>query len=175
MSEKKKVYIQAGEYAFSKRGTQIHTLLGSCISITLWHPQLTIGGMCHFALPRSPNPDPDRLDPRYADQCIELFKASAKKRGTRITEYVAKIFGGGNMRVRNAQGDPDREDDAVGTKNAAAAYEFLMAEGVEIAVANVGEYGYRRVIFDVGTGDVWVRFHPAGSVGRDLNSLMGAQ
>jgi len=39
------IALQAGELHFGNRNTRIRTLLGSCISITAWHPQLPIGGM----------------------------------------------------------------------------------------------------------------------------------
>jgi chemotaxis protein CheD len=33
------------------RAFSIRTVLGSCVSITLWHPVKRVGGMCHFLLP----------------------------------------------------------------------------------------------------------------------------
>ena len=167
--------IHAGEYCFDKAGTHVHTLLGSCISITLWHPEYRIGGMCHYALARPDGKTPGaRLDPRYAEDCIELFKQSTTRHGTRMSDYQVKVFGGGNMYEKY----PDRQLDAVekqpiGEKNAAAAFSLLMNEGVDIKVAHIGEFGHRRIVFDITTGDVWVKFTPAkGNVG-DVRSLDG--
>ena len=39
-----------GELYFGQRHL-LKTLLGSCVAITLWHPQRQLGGMCHFLLP----------------------------------------------------------------------------------------------------------------------------
>jgi chemotaxis protein CheD len=34
-----------------RRQLQIRTMLGSCVSFTLWQPQLRIGAMSHFFAP----------------------------------------------------------------------------------------------------------------------------
>ncbi len=150
-----KIILHPGDFCFTENPVHIHTLLGSCISITLWHPVSHIGGMCHFTLPkymgkRLPN---TKLDGRYAEDVMQMFKQEVAKRHTDITEYEAKIFGGGNM-MRDSG---ENIDDTVGTRNAAAAMQLLMAEGVNILVAAVGEFGHRRLVFDVEKGEVWVR------------------
>jgi len=155
---KKKIFLYPGDFVFAGSGVHLHTLLGSCISITLWHPQKKIGGMCHFVLPgysgeRLLN---EKANGRYAGDVMELFREAAAEHKTNIMEYQAKIFGGGNM----MKSVGDNVDGSVGTKNAGAAMQLLMQEGVEILVAHVGEFGHRRIAFDITTGDVWVK-HPS--------------
>jgi len=171
----KKVTLHAGEYCFDTAGTHVHTLLGSCISITIWHPLLRIGGMCHFALASPVGRSlGSRLDPRYAEDCIELFKRSADRNGTQLKSYEIKIFGGGNMYKKLPyNGLEEVENQPVGDKNVAAAATLLMNEGVDILVAHVGEFGYRRIVFDISTGDVWVRFTAARGAIGDVRSLRG--
>ena len=151
----KKVFLHPGDFCFTDKTTHIHTLLGSCISITLWHPKLKIGGMCHFTLPKFPgrNTSDRKLDGRYADDVMHMFRSETKRNGTSITEYDAKIFGGGNMMRDQGQ----CVDDSIGTKNAAAAMQLLMQDNINILVAHVGEFGHRRLVFNVETGEVWVR------------------
>jgi chemotaxis protein CheD len=172
---KNKVILHAGEYCFGNADTHVHTLLGSCIAITVWHPDRRIGGMCHFALPspsgRVPGP---KLDPRYAEDCIQQFKRSAARHQTELLSYDVKIFGGGNMyKKRPWQNLDSVQNQPVGDKNVASAATLLMDEGIDILVAHVGEYGYRQIVFDISTGDVWVQFTPSdGDVG-DVRSLRG--
>ncbi|MBL8511280.1 MAG: chemotaxis protein CheD, partial [Betaproteobacteria bacterium] len=45
------IFLQPGEFYFGDADTRIRTLLGSCVSITMWHPTRRIGGMCHYMLP----------------------------------------------------------------------------------------------------------------------------
>jgi len=150
-----KVFLHPGEFCFTNDKSHIHTLLGSCISITLWHPSLHIGGMCHFTLPRYPGArSADRQrDGRYADDVMYMFQQEAIKHRTNLTEYEAKIFGGGNMMKSKGQ----NTEDSIGTKNATAAMTLLMKENVDILVAHVGEFGHRRIVFDTSSGSVWVR------------------
>ncbi len=70
---KNKVFLHPGEFHFADGETHIHTLLGSCVAITLWHPYLRIGGMCHFVLPERPDKyNGKNLDGRYAEDAIQL-------------------------------------------------------------------------------------------------------
>ena len=66
------IFLQPGEWYFGGRDTRIRTLLGSCIAITLWHPRLQVGGMCHFLLPSrsSLHPPATPLDGRYGDEAV---------------------------------------------------------------------------------------------------------
>ena len=157
-----KVFLHPGEFCFLNKAAHVHTILGSCISITLWHPELHIGGMCHFTLPKHPmkKNDEGKLDGRYADDVIKMFKQEVAKYDTKLTEYEAKIFGGGNMMKSEGQ----NIEDSIGAKNAAAAMQLLMTENIAIQVAHVGEFGHRRIVFDVNSGDVWVRHTEASGV-----------
>ena len=48
------IFIRPGEFYFGDGNTRIRTILGSCVAVTLWHPERHIGGMCHYMLPRRP-------------------------------------------------------------------------------------------------------------------------
>ncbi len=166
---KEKIFLYPGEFSFGGPGVHIHTLLGSCISITLWHPQKKIGGMCHFTLPNHPKEGSSSREPngRYAEGAMALFRRAVAKQKTGITEYQAKIFGGGNM----MRGADQNVDDTIGTKNTTAAIQLLGQEGVEILVAHVGEFGHRRIVFDITTGAVWVKYQSTNS--KVVASLCG--
>jgi chemotaxis protein CheD len=172
----KKILLHAGDYFFGTEGHQVHTLLGSCVSITLWHPKLRIGGICHYALPENFSPERKRYNPRFADDCFKLFRRSAARHNTSLKEYHAKIFGGGNMYEKRSILDPSSltiERLPVGEKNVVSAITFLTEESISLSVAHVGEFGYRKIIFDITSGDVWVRFTSVDKRG-DQRSQTGA-
>ena len=106
-------------------------------------------------LPKYPGKSlPERkMNGKYADDAMYMFRRETLKYGTKLTEYDAKIFGGGNMIKSKGQ----NIEDSIGSKNATAAMMLLMGEGVDILVAHVGEFGHRRLVFDTLSGDVWVR------------------
>ena len=44
---------------------------------------------------------------------------------------------------------------------------------LRVHTAHMGEFGYRRVIFDITSGDVWVRFNALRNVPGDMRTLNG--
>jgi len=148
------IFLQPGEFYFGDRATRISTLLGSCVAITMWHPRLHIGGMCHFMLPaRSVRPS-DILDGRYADEAMLLFQKEIRTARTKPGEYQVKLFGGGNMfqRPTNQAGCAD-----VPCRNVVAARHLLRHHGHSVVAEHVGMHGHRNVIFELWNGDVWMR------------------
>ena len=93
------VFLQPGDFFWGDSTTRIRTILGSCVSICLWHPKLREGGMCHFMLPsRGHSEKPmSPLNGRYADEAWDMFLKEIKKNNTRIQDYMVKIFGGSSM------------------------------------------------------------------------------
>ncbi|NNM82692.1 MAG: chemotaxis protein CheD [Burkholderiales bacterium] len=147
------IYLQPGEFHFGGRDLRIRTLLGSCVAITMWHPRLRIGGMCHFMLPSRPNPSGDP-DGRYADEAIDLFHRAISISGTNHRDYEVKMFGGGSMFELG-----DREDN-IASRNVQAARKLLQENGHHVVAEHVGMYGSRYVIFDIRSGTVWLRHAP---------------
>jgi len=154
-------FLNPGDFSFGDASCQIHTVLGSCVAITLWHPVLHIGGMCHFVLPgRRTHENVTRTDSepngRYADAVIALFQREAAQYGTNLKEYQAKIFGGSIM-LRNVT---IKKDEMVGLRNIEAALKQLFDNEIPLLFAHVGETGHRRIVFDIKSGDVWVKHEP---------------
>lgn len=147
------VYLKPGDFHFGDETTCIHTLLGSCVSITLWHPSLRIGGMCHFMLPGRDRAATAGLDGRYADEAMKMFSGEIRKAGTHPSEYQAKLFGGGNM--FKTLGERRAVDVAV--RNVEMARRLLNDGGFRVHAEHVGGSGHRRIFFDLHDGNVWVK------------------
>lgn len=167
MSEQahKDVVLQIGDFHFGGGRTRIRTLLGSCVSITLWHPRMKIGGMCHYLLPRRGTTEValGASEGNYAEGALQLFMRELRRTRTRPEEYVVKLFGGGSM-FKDAGGDafadPMESSAAalnVAEQNVKAGHELLAANGFTIAAEQVGGFGSRLLIFEVWSGDVWLR------------------
>jgi chemotaxis protein CheD len=164
------IFLQPGEFYFGDRDTRIRTLLGSCVSITLWHPRLLIGGMCHFLLPSRGARKSAVLDGRYADEALEMFLKETRAAGTRPQEYQVKLFGGGNMFPGNRNGLDSKlslfsaplGDDcrSVSCKNAQAARTLVEQHGFVVTAQHLGGAGHRQILFDIWSGHVWVKHNP---------------
>lgn len=145
------VFLQPGELYFSDCYTRIRTLLGSCVSVVLWHKSALLGGMCHIMLPTRRNPG-KTLDGRYADEAIFMLVKEIKATGTQPSDYRVSLFGGGNMFGQLMQKN-------IGQQNVDAALKLLTAHGMTCHAKHVGGEGYRNLIFDVWSGHIALK-HP---------------
>jgi len=148
------VFINPGEFYFGEGHIRVSTLLGSCVSITLWHSLRRHGGMCHYMLD-SRGIIMGGLDGKYADEAMELFMVELKKRKTHPAEYQVKMFGGGNM-FRHTKKVISEDD--IGSRNIAAGLHLLERYGFKLNAKHVGGFGHRRLLLDLWSGDAWMKF-----------------
>jgi chemotaxis protein CheD len=163
------VVLLTGGFHFAEGRVRIRTLLGSCVAVTVWHPTLHIGGMCHYLLP---GPRTQRLSAAqgmFAQGAIDLFLKEMTCRRTQPSDYVTKMFGGGRMfadtAVRESCAGPCEPAERtscrdVPCRNVIEGHDLLARNGFRIAAEDVGGLGSRQLIFDVWSGDVWVRRAP---------------
>jgi chemotaxis protein CheD len=146
------VFLQPGDLFVGDAGFRIRTVLGSCVSITLWHPATLTGGMSHFLLPtRGAAATGDELDGRYGDEALRLILREFRRAGIAPSQCQAKIFGGGNMFP-----GPSRSGLVhVGQRNGEAARALLHERDIPIVSESLFGDGHRQIIFDIGSGDVW--------------------
>lgn len=143
------IFLHPGDWYFGDRDTRIHTTLGSCIAVTLWHRELKLGGMCHYMLPgRSLE---GTLNARYGQDALELLVTEVRHQGTELTDYEVKLFGGASMFDVGPQGS------SVATRNVEAAEALMLQYGLSVTSRSLGGTGYRRLFFNIADGDVWVR------------------
>lgn len=158
------IFLQPGEVYFGDRGTRIRTVLGSCVSITFWHPRLLLGGMCHYMLPGRSGDAAGQRDGRYADEALDLLIEEMRAAGTQPRDYEAKIFGGGRMFSFAAGGGALD----IGNRNIEVGRLLLRRHGLEPASQHLAGVGHRSIVFDVASGDVWVRHMPEQAGLRDV-------
>jgi chemotaxis protein CheD len=169
----KVVVLEPGDFYFGSGRTRISTLLGSCISITLWHPRKRIGGMCHYMLTERnaqiarPAQWPlSALDGRYASEAFSLFLQHVEAAGTRPSEYQAKLFGGGNMFIGGSSGKMD-----IGPRNIEYGRKLLASKNIALMAEHVGGSGRRKLHFELWSGHVLLAF-PDGS-GAQTRTMYG--
>ncbi len=150
------IFLQPGEFYFGDSDTRIRTVLGSCVAITLWHAQRRIGGMCHYMLPSRNRGADAALNGKYADDALQMFMREITSVGTRAAEYEAKLFGAGKMFLQTI----NTQFTDVPNKNMEAGKSLLAQHGFHVHAEDLGGQGHRQIIFDVGSGAVWVRRHP---------------
>jgi chemotaxis protein CheD len=150
----REVFLQPGELFVADASFQIRTILGSCVSITLWHPEALVGGMSHFLLPTRGTVVPaHQMEGCYADEALAMMLKDLKAAGVNYKQCQAKIFGGGNMFPSHTQAG----DMCVGQRNGEAARLLLQQHGIGLVTESLYGNGHRQVIFTISSGEVWSR------------------
>jgi chemotaxis protein CheD len=149
MSEK--LFIKPGGWFFGRGNCQVETVLGSCVTITLWHAEYKLGGLCHFMLPARLHHVVQSLDGRYGEEAVLWLKKQARANGLDVRDCEAKLFGGARALVGT------NGHHGVGQRNISFAEHCLRAEGIRVVSNDLGGNGHRYLRFDLSTGDVWVR------------------
>jgi chemotaxis protein CheD len=147
------IFLQPGEHYTGDADCRIRTLLGSCVSITLWHPIRRIGSMSHFLLSNRGGEVSRELDGRYAEESLSLMLRDLARERVAPQECQAKLFGGGNMFPKHRQAGALN----VGQKNGEAARRLMLSHGISVVSESLFGVGHRQIIFDLRTGHVWSR------------------
>ncbi len=141
-------YLPPGGLYAAPAPCAIGTLVGSCVSVTLWSRRRSIGGMNHFLLPRRPGRGEGSA--RYGDVAMMMLLARVATLGCTYQELEARIFGGAAVLATPSAGV------SLGEHNVLAAWSFLRAHQLRVVDEQVGGRAARRLRLDVGTGDVRV-------------------
>ncbi len=152
-----KVFLKPGEMYFAEKPLLISTILGSCITVTMFCRRCGKGAMCHGLLPyykKSHKAGKETNRFRYVDwsihQMLERFlKGSATK-----TDIEVKIFGGAEI-AKTSKNDDSLQ--SVGEKNIEAAFETLKKLGLKAAKKDIGGESGRKIFFNTFTGDVYLK------------------
>ncbi len=153
--------LHPGEVHIGDARDRVITLLGSCVSITLWHPQKQIGAMSHYLLstrgtPQRRSSPSAQLDGRYGDEAILLMFEGLRARGVAPAECVAKVFGGGHMFAGLWQ----NEARDIGRKNGDAAHAMLRSLHIPIVSESLYGERFRKIYFEIASGFVWASKTP---------------
>jgi chemotaxis protein CheD len=147
--------LQPGELYLAREPAILRTILGSCVSVTLWCSRLGAGALCHGVLPRCPQvwPPDSKLTEgfRYVDFSVRHLAQQFDALGARRDEVQVKLFGGADVLPANRVGQA-----TVGALNCETALEVLAQEGFTVAASDLGGTRGRRIHFHTGTGEVLV-------------------
>jgi len=89
---------------------------------------------------------------RYADEAIALMRRKMDVIGTPHKEYQVKLFGGNSFPRTHKNISPQ-----IGLLNAQAARRLTKQQGFTCVDEHLGDIGYISIMFDVWSGEVWVK------------------
>ncbi|HEY5973412.1 MAG TPA: chemotaxis protein CheD [Geobacteraceae bacterium] len=142
------VYLKPGELYIAESPTLVSTVLGSCVSVTMYSERARLGAICHALLPEGPVEDAFR----YVDSSILYMLQQFTRLHIGRAQIQVKIFGGAGM-----LGAQDARAISVGRRNVVVARQVIKEEGLAIVAEDVGGLRGRKIFFRSDTGEVWLK------------------
>ncbi len=130
----------------------LSTLLGSCVAVCLFDPQLRLGGMNHFLLPSSSSANADIDMILNGDYSMEVLVNALLNKGAHKSRLIAKAFGGGTI-ISAIRMD-------IGGRNSTFAHEWLEREGIRLVASDFNGPWSRKIVFVPKTGEAFCRRIP---------------
>lgn len=148
-SPKKTHYLFPGALFAPAEPHLVTTVLGSCVSVCLWDPVASTGGINHYLLPLW---NGEGLPtPKYGNIAIAKLVERMLELGCNKKRLQAKIFGGAAM-WQSTEGLI-----SVGDRNIALALDLLEEQKIPVIGSDVGGHLGRKIIFNTETGGVLLR------------------
>lgn len=140
-------YLHSGKVFCSKKPHMVHTILGSCVAVSLWDQVMHFGSINHYMLPDKAG----STSFKYGNIAIaELIKRMVGM-GSVKSNIKAKIFGGSE--IANPKGIFN-----IGERNIILAQEMLKDERIPIVSFSVGGPVGRKLIFNSASGEVLISY-----------------
>ena len=141
-------YLLVGQGGIYSTPTLVQTVLGSCVSVTMYCSKYRWGGVFHALLPRMGDFPGRRVSGdhfRYVDSSIWYLLREFAKSGISVNSLECKVFGGASPLHQHC-------DSSAGLRNVQAAMETLAEEGATVSASSVGGNGGRKLFFRTDTG-----------------------
>lgn len=144
--------LNPGELIVTELPHIVTTVLGSCISLTIFSSERQIGIMNHAILPAAPPNYPLSDLFRYVDTSFNYILNKIKSMKIPVDGLEIKLFGGANM-----MHEVSKYSIGVGDKNIEVVLSLIKKNGLFLKARDVGGRYGRRVIFNTTTGEVLVK------------------
>jgi chemotaxis protein CheD len=140
------IYLKPGESHIARENCRIETVLGSCVSVTLYCPITRIGAMNHAMLPEGSDSDRD------VKVSLDKMLRRLNNCGAYTCQLEAKMFGGANSLYRSEGGLRH-----VGELNIEASMQWLAQNRIRLVNSDIGGTVGRKIVFLSGSGKVYVK------------------
>lgn len=144
----RQVYLQPGELFVDDAPALVQTILGSCVSVTMFCTKGRFGGICHAQLPNGSPEQPGR----HVEGAVTVLLEEMLRLGACQEKLEIKLFGGGKV-----LGEPTNPRLGVGDQNVARAKALLLDLKLRLKADDTGGLRGRKLFFNSGTGEVYVR------------------
>jgi chemotaxis protein CheD len=122
--------------------------LGSCVALSVYDPEILVGGILIFMLPEMADvtfPGADQFVFMFADTGIPAFLEAAKKSGMVKKRLQVVLAGGGQITGQN-------ESFNIGHRNGQTAKQLLLQTGLHIQTESLGGVFNRTLHLELASG-----------------------
>lgn len=148
------IVVNISEMAISNRKSDVLITysLGSCLGVSVYDPQIALGGLIHCLLPlASASPDKAKANPHmFVNTGVSDMIRTLMRMGASRTRLIIKVAGGGKMMGVNNIFD-------VGARNFSTAQKLFSTNNLTIAGKEVGGSIPRTLSLFMETGKVTIR------------------
>jgi chemotaxis protein CheD len=138
----KDIKVLIGQVHVTRPPHRLQTVLGSCIGLVIYDPQIRLAGMAHVLLPNSDGRPPGLLPGKYGDHAVRCLITSLLAHGASRTRLMSKLAGGARMFEHTLENSRD-----IGASNILAVIKSLKDSGIPIAASHLGGCLGRRAEF----------------------------
>jgi len=151
------IYLKPGEAHFGLEPARVVTVLGSCVSVIMYHRLERVGAICHAVMPSSDNARSNKhmeMDAfQYVDNSVEWMTARFREAGIGVSDIEVKLFGGSDIFFNKNS----RSSIAIGKNNIETALRIIEHNKLKLKAWNVGGRNGRKLIFYTDTGEIFTR------------------
>ncbi|MEJ2649271.1 MAG: chemotaxis protein CheD [Sedimentisphaerales bacterium] len=145
------LYLLPGALYVGNEVKEVKTLLGSCVAVTLWHPEDKVCAMTHIVLPSSKT---DSHNPKFATGAIHHLSNVLNRYAYQPKDFVTRVYGGGQMFGHDEE--PNKVID-IGNTNVRKTLTLLKEAGFRTRDKDTQGRIYRHVVLDRESGAVTVK------------------
>ncbi len=155
------IYLRPCEIYFTDKPALVSTVLGSCISVTMFNASSGTSAICHGMLPQCRTNEVHSCGNmkcselhKYVDCSIRIMINKMKASGIKRSDIEVKIFGGSEMvAVKRRTSDWK----TVGQENIMTATSLIYKEKLNLVSYDVGGTAGRKILFNTKTGEVFMK------------------
>jgi chemotaxis protein CheD len=138
----KDIKVLIGQVHLTRSPNRLQSVLGSCIGLVIYDPEIRLAGMAHVLLPHAEGRPRGMLPGKYADHAVDCLLESLTAHGAARSRLRCKFAGGARMFDHALDYTRD-----IGASNIASVTDALAAARIPVIAHHVGGRLGRRVEF----------------------------
>lgn len=145
-------FVMAGDIFVGRSPETVKTTLGSCIALTAWHPQLKLGGMCHYLLHKPSRQERSKLANYYGENALSDMENRLQKHAP-LNEYKFGLYGGGSLFFKEFEGE------GIAQANIDHAMNWLNTKKLSLQSYSIGGCECRTISLCLQSGEITLKVY----------------